>query len=179
MALQAPSSVLVDLRNFLSGWPLATSSKNRQDTESNEVVRTATNLLKNFPAAREAVLYFFCQVIDKAIELHFAEIKAQNAEPPASKKHLSDHHEAISLIHESLSSLIQWNPRGWAPAICTWSLKLLGQVSSYHARYIAPIADIREINSILPVSKCFFYAHLSLYSTFKCRYGWVVLLQKC
>lgn len=151
MALQHPSSVLIDLRNFLNGWPLATISKNRPDTETSEVVRTATNLLKNFPAAREAVLFFFCQVIDKAIELHFSEIQVQNADNPLNKKHLSDYHEAITLIHDSLSSLIQWNPRGWAPAICTWSLKLLGQVSSYHARYILPIADIREINSILPV----------------------------
>lgn len=153
MAVQAPSNVLVDLRNFLNGWPHATSSKNSPDTDSTEVVRTATNLLKNFPAAREAVLFFFCQVIDKAIELHFSEIQAQSADNPVSKKYLSDHHEAIGLINESLSSLINWNPRGWAPAICTWSLKLLGQVSSYHARYILPIADLREINSVLPVSK--------------------------
>lgn len=56
-------SILSDLRSFLSGvtgFSKAPSGRNQPDAD--QTVKTATNLLRHLPAAREAVLYFFCQV---------------------------------------------------------------------------------------------------------------------
>lgn len=140
---QTSGGVLVDLRNFLngvSGVPSSASGSSRgrgsNEVDTTEVVKTATSLLKNFPAAREAVLYYFCQVVDESINLHLIQNQAQNADNPAIKKKLTEKHDAVSLIEEALSSLIKWNPKGWAPIISTWSLRLLGQMSSYHSSHL-------------------------------------------
>jgi integrator complex subunit 5 len=144
-------SVLVDLRNFLNGLSGSPStSKNKTEVDSTEVVKTATNLLKNFPAAREAVLFYFCQVIDDSIKLHLTQSQAQNDNPAANKR-LADKEDAVALIHEALSSLIKWNPKGWAPIISTWSLRLLGQMSSYHASHLQLGRTDRGLNDTLQV----------------------------
>jgi integrator complex subunit 5 len=118
------------------------------------VVKTATNLLKNFPAAREAVLFYFCQVIDDSIKLHLTQAQAQN-DNPAAKKRLAEKEDAVALIHEALSSLIKWNPKGWAPIISTWSLRLLGQMSSYHAPHLQLGRADRGLNDTLQVMSNF------------------------
>jgi len=147
--MQSTSGVLVDLRNFLNGLSGSSSTvKNKTEVDSTEVVKTATNLLKNFPAAREAVLFYFCQVIDDSIKLHLTQTQNDN---PAAKKRLAEKEDAVALIHEALSSLIKWNPKGWAPIISTWSLRLLGQMSSYHASHIQLGRTDRGLNDTLQV----------------------------
>ncbi len=150
--MQAPVGVLNDLRNFLNGLSgLPTTSKSRTEVDSTEVVKTATNLLKNFPAAREAVLFYFCQVIDETIKLHLSQSQASN-DNSANKKRLVEKEDAVGLIHEALSSLIKWNPKGWAPIISTWSLRLLGQMSSYHAPHLQVGRTDRGLNDTLQVN---------------------------
>ncbi len=148
--------VLTDFRNFLSslaGPSASGSSKNRNNVEldTTEIVKTATSLLKNFPAAREAVLYYFCQVVDESIRLHFTQNSSQGPESASAKKRLTDKQDAVSLIHEALSSLIKWNAKGWAPIISTWSLRLLGQMSSYHAPHLQLGHSNHGLNETLQV----------------------------
>ena len=125
--------ILSDLKKFLSGQSVGgfqTLSKNRVEIDNVEIVKTATNLLKQLPASREAVLYYFCQVIDDSIKQHLTHLHIN--EVPANKKRRIDQ-SVIPMIQDSLSSLIVWNPKGWAPIISTWSLRLLGRMSSYHS----------------------------------------------
>ena len=148
------SEVLTDLRNFLGGLSGGQQPKNRNIESENliEVVKTATNLLKNFPASREAVLFYFCQVIDDSIKLHLiVQVQNQN-EQPSSKKRLEEKLDVVNLIHEALSSLIKWNPKGWAPIISNWSLRLLGQMSSYHAPHLQLSRAKHGLNDTLQVS---------------------------
>lgn len=152
--MQQPSGVLSDLRNFLSGLSGAQSSasKNKPGTDNvTEVIKTSTNLLRNFPAAREAVLYYYCQVIDESIKFHLTQTQSSN-DNPAVKKRLLDKEDAVGLIHEALSSLIKWNPKGWAPIISTWSLRLLGQMSSYHSPHLQIGRTDRGLNDTLQVN---------------------------
>lgn len=151
--MQAPAEVLNDLRSFLNGLSgLPSASKNRTEVDSTEVVKTATNLLKNFPAAREAVLYYFTQVIDESIKLHLSQSQTQN-DNPVAKKRLAEKQDAVGLIHEALSLLIKWNPKGWAPIISTWSLRLLGQMSSYHSPHLQFGRSDHGLNDTLQVTK--------------------------
>jgi len=146
------SEVLTDLRNFLGG--LSGGPPKNRNTESEnltEVVKTATNLLKNFPASREAVLFYFCQVIDDSIKLHLL-VQAQNQNEPSNKKRLEEKLDVVNLIHEALSSLIKWNPKGWAPIISNWSLRLLGQMSSYHTPHLQLSRAKHGLNDTLQVS---------------------------
>lgn len=155
MEMQTSVGVLNDLRSFLNGLSgIPSNPKGRTELDSTDVVKTATNLLKNFPAAREAVLYYFCQVIDESIKLHLSQTQSQN-DNPAAKKRLADKEDAVALIHEALSSLIKWNPKGWAPIISTWSLRLLGQMSSYHAPHMQVGRSERGLNDTLQVGFSF------------------------
>ena len=150
--MQAPLGVMTDLRTFLNGLSgLPSTSKSRTEVDSTEVVKTATNLLKNFPAAREAVLFYFCQVIDESIKLHLSQSQAQSDNQTA-KKRLVEKEDAVALIHEALSSLIKWNPKGWAPIISTWSLRLLGRMSSYHTPHLQVSRSERGLNDTLQVN---------------------------
>ena len=158
------SEVLIDLRTFLGGLSSSQhpASKNRTTESENlvEIVKTATNLLRNFPASREAVLFYFCQVIDESIKSHLIAQQAQNqSEQPANKKRLEEKSDVVPLIQEALSSLIKWNPKGWAPIISNWSLRLLGQMSSYHTPHLQLIRAKHGLNDTLQVNILLLFIH--------------------
>ena len=139
---QTTAGILVDLKKFLKSL-----SKNRVEID-NSTVGTATNLLKSLPASREAVLFYFCQVINESIKKYLSQ---PFNESPSIKKS-SEREESITLICDCLSSLIVWNPKGWAPIISSWSLRLLGQMSSYHSSELRMDHINSGLNDTLQVS---------------------------
>jgi len=149
---QANCGILGDLKKFLTGVSISGFQglpKNRVDIDNIEIVQTATHLLKQLPASREAVLYFFCQVIDDSIKQHLSHLTTNDV--AAAKKRATER-DVIPLIQESLSSLIIWNPKGWAPIISTWSLRLLGRMSSYHSPQLRMNRLDSGLNDTLQVS---------------------------
>lgn len=149
------SNVLGDLKNFLlrvTG--VQTPSRNLGDPElCSEIVNIASTLLTRFPAAREAILFYFCQVVDDSVSLHFLQLISQG-DNLTNKKWVVDQGTALDCIHKALSLLVHWNSKGWAPIISTWSLKLLGQLSSYHAPRLEEMHVPHILADILQVLKC-------------------------
>jgi Integrator complex subunit 5 N-terminus len=64
-----PQDLMQELRNFLSG--------SRVGPKANhvELTRTALNLLKSLPAARYAVLEYFCTVLDISVARYVSQLE--------------------------------------------------------------------------------------------------------
>lgn len=117
----SPQDILAEVRKFLSG---AVRSHN---TNTLDVTRTALSLLQNVPAARDAVLEYFCNVFFVAVSKYVRQIE--------TNQNLAICEESlIAEIHSVLSSFINGNPEAWAPIISAWSLELLGKLSSDYSK---------------------------------------------
>ncbi|KAG5330161.1 INT5 protein, partial [Acromyrmex heyeri] len=121
-ATLSPQDILTEVRKFISGAIRPAHSTNTQD-----VTRTALSLLKNVPAAREAVLEYFCNVFFVAVTKYVRQIESnQNISIPEES--------IIAEIHAILSNFVNGNPEAWAPIISAWSLDLLGKLSSDYSK---------------------------------------------
>ncbi|KYM94915.1 Integrator complex subunit 5 [Cyphomyrmex costatus] len=121
-ATLSPQEILSEVRKFISGAVRPTHNTNTQD-----VTRTALSLLKNVPAAREAVLEYFCNVFFVAVTKYVRQIESnQNISIPEEN--------IITEIHAILSNFVNGNPEAWAPIISAWSLDLLGKLSSDYSK---------------------------------------------
>ncbi|XP_022918107.2 integrator complex subunit 5 [Onthophagus taurus] len=115
-----------DFRNFIRG-ATKTGKCNPLD-----LTKIALSLLRNLPASRDAVLMHFSSVFDRAAENYIVateqEITTGKLPPP------SEIDEAIvSEIHTVLCNFVSGNAEAWAPIISTWSLDLLGRISTKYA----------------------------------------------
>ncbi|KAG9432056.1 integrator complex subunit 5 isoform X1 [Apis mellifera carnica] len=118
----SPQDILAEVRKFISGAVRPTHS-----TSTLDVTRTALSLLRNVPAARDAVLEYFCNVFFVAVTKYVRQIE--------TNQNLAICEETIiAEIHNVLSSFINGNPEAWAPIISAWSLELLGKLSSDYAK---------------------------------------------
>ncbi|XP_076653027.1 integrator complex subunit 5 omd [Halictus rubicundus] len=118
----SPQDILAEVRKFISGAVRPTHS-----TSTLDVTRTALSLLRNVPAARDAVLEYFCNVFFVAVTKHVRQIE--------TNQNLAICEESIiAEIHTVLSGFINGNPEAWAPIISAWSLELLGKLSSDYAK---------------------------------------------
>lgn len=126
MQPQAEKDILSELTNFING---ATQTVK---TNPLDLSKTALNLLKTLPTAREAILEYFCTVFDVAVKNYIICIETEIAtgEMPQT---CSREEATVSEIHSVLCNFIQNNPQAWAPIISTWSLELLGELSSKYA----------------------------------------------
>lgn len=70
MTTLSPQDILTEVRKFISGAVRSSHSTNTQD-----VTRTALSLLKNVPAARDAVLEYFCNVFFVAVTKYVRQIE--------------------------------------------------------------------------------------------------------
>lgn len=68
----SPQDILVEVRKFISGAVRPSHSTNTQD-----VTRTALSLLKNVPAARDAVLEYFCNVFSIVVTKYVRHIEVR------------------------------------------------------------------------------------------------------
>lgn len=119
----SPQDVLAEVRKFISG----AVSRSSHNANTQDVTRTALVLLKNVPAARDAVLEYFCNVFFAAVSKYVRQIET-NQNIPIPEESI------IMEIHTVLSSFINGNPEAWAPIISAWSLDLLGKVSSDYSK---------------------------------------------
>ncbi|XP_069703249.1 integrator complex subunit 5 isoform X2 [Periplaneta americana] len=121
-----PQDLMSDLRTFVAG------ATRPVKTNPLELARTALSILKTLPAARDAVLEYFCTLFDSAVSKYVTQIETDiclNSGSPSS-----GHEDAtIVEIHVVLCSFVSSNPKAWAPIISTWSLELLGELSSRYA----------------------------------------------
>lgn len=114
-----------ELRNFLSGTQRATAKSNHV-----ELTKTALTLLKSLPAARDAVLEYFCTVMDMSVSRYVSQLETDREQSTSTA---FPEETTISEIHSTLSTFVSSNPEAWAPIISTWSLELLGELSSRYA----------------------------------------------
>ncbi|CAL1679213.1 unnamed protein product [Lasius platythorax] len=119
----SPQDILAEVRKFISG----AVSRPSHSANTQDVTRTALFLLKNVPAARDAVLEYFCSVFFAAVSKYVRQIET-NQNLPIPEESI------IAEIHAVLSSFINGNPEAWAPIISAWSLDLLGKVSSDYSK---------------------------------------------
>ncbi|KAK4875105.1 hypothetical protein RN001_011527 [Aquatica leii] len=120
------TDVLLELKSFIGG-ATQTTKYNHFD-----LTKAALSLLKTLPAARDAVLEYFCVVFNTATQNFIVRIETEIATgqlPPVSE----DDEAIISEIHTVICSLVSLNAEAWAPIISTWSLELLGELSTRYA----------------------------------------------
>ncbi|KAK0086015.1 hypothetical protein PV325_004038 [Microctonus aethiopoides] len=122
----SPEEILVEVRKFIPE-----SVKKCQRTNTHEVTKGALTLLKNLPAAREAVLEYLRKVFFLAVNRQIRHIEVQPNTPIPD-----DHVMNMTLpgIHTALVDIVNGNTRVWAPLIASWSLDLLGKLSWHYAK---------------------------------------------
>lgn len=66
----SPQDILVEVRKFISG-----AVRPSHSTSTLDVTRTALTLLRNVPAARDAVLEYFCNVFFIAVTKYVRQLE--------------------------------------------------------------------------------------------------------
>jgi integrator complex subunit 5 len=97
-----------------------------------DLTKTALRLLKNIPAARAALFEYFSNVFGEAASYYIQAIETEikTGELPTT----SETDEAVvSEIHLVLIGFVADNATAWAPIVSTWSLDLLGEISTKFA----------------------------------------------
>ncbi|XP_045764485.1 integrator complex subunit 5 [Maniola jurtina] len=118
MNIQNKSTALsADLNSFIYG----VSRRNFQNAP--DLTKIGISLLKNFPAARDAVLEYFAMVFRDAVNVS---INQADYEPDASN---NGSLESVSMIGPELSSLGE----SWAPFIAPWCINLIMDIATEKA----------------------------------------------
>ncbi|CAB3244252.1 unnamed protein product [Arctia plantaginis] len=114
MNSQNKSTVLsADLNNFIYG----VSRRNAQNAP--DLTKTGVNLLKNFPAARDAVLEYFAMVFHDAVNMSISQSEYEADMGNGSL-------ESVNMIGPELCSLGQ----AWAPFIAPWCINLIMDIAT-------------------------------------------------
>lgn len=133
-------NILAELNAFVTGATQAST------LHSLDLSKNAIFLLKNVPAARDAILEYFCNLFDNAVGNYITRIETEIAtgEMPETS---SKEETTIAEIHMVLCNFVSQNPEAWASVISTWSLELLGELSTkYVGRAHVPVsAGLNEI----------------------------------
>lgn len=115
-----PDVVLQQLQVFLSGATRIAKVKNA------EVAQAAIILLKSTEAARDAALEHAYNLFDESVNT-FLKLDLEDR----TSENLND--SIVQDVHKVLSEYVEKEPETWAPVISTWSLDLLGYLSSKYA----------------------------------------------
>lgn len=107
------AALSTDLNNFIQG----VSRRNTQNAP--DLTKTGINLLKNFPAARDAVLEYFAMVFHDAVNVS---ISQSDYEADIGNGSL----ESVSMIGPELCNLGQ----SWAPFIAPWCISLIMDIAT-------------------------------------------------
>lgn len=132
--------ILSELNSFITG-----AAQTFKSTPL-DLSKNALFLLKNLPPARDAILEYFCNLFDIAVSNYIKRIETEIA--TGEMPELSSKEETtVAEIHMVLCNFVNQNPQSWAPVISTWSLELLGEISSkYAGRAHVPVsAGLNEI----------------------------------
>ncbi|XP_044754363.1 integrator complex subunit 5 [Coccinella septempunctata] len=94
-----------------------------------ELTKTALCLLKTLPSIRGSVFEYFSKIFTLASSRYIVgienEIKTGQVPTPSETDET-----IVSEIHSFMVNLICDSPESWSPIISTWSLELLGEISS-------------------------------------------------
>ncbi|XP_066144042.1 integrator complex subunit 5 isoform X1 [Euwallacea fornicatus] len=129
--------LLNELRTFIKG------TRKKEKQISVELTKTALILLRKLPSSREAIFEYFCTVFDAAASNYIEAIETEintgkPSNPPESDELI------VSDIHAALVTLISENTISWAPTISTWSLELLGEISTKYSRRAHITSNLNE-----------------------------------
>ncbi|XP_074653941.1 integrator complex subunit 5-like isoform X2 [Tubulanus polymorphus] len=160
-----PREILAHVRKFVSG---AGSNQKGQLKNNEDLAKSAIFLLQTLPSARFAVLEHLCSVFDQAVQAHILRIKRANAFPGSNESLDSIIHD----VHRVLLKFIKCNPEAWSPIISTWSLKLLGMISSKNSNRAGIVAAQKKNLSNLNES-------LQLWMTCKATMALVEISTEC
>ncbi|RVE46614.1 hypothetical protein evm_008747 [Chilo suppressalis] len=108
------TSLSADLNNFIYG----VSRRNSQNAP--ELTKIGINLLKNFPAARDAVLEYFAMVFHDAVNVSLNQTEYE------ADINVNGSLESVSMIGPELCSL---GP-SWAPFIAPWCISLIMDIAT-------------------------------------------------
>ncbi|ESO83763.1 hypothetical protein LOTGIDRAFT_236428 [Lottia gigantea] len=135
-----PKDILNEVNNFLHG------ARRDEKVASESLAKSALCLLRSMPAARHAVLEHFCNVFNEAVRRHLSELDQQGSSTMTTEE--GDNLETIlNDIVGVLLSFIKTNPDAWAPIISSWSLELLGHLSSKYSekRVLVHVNSLNEV----------------------------------
>lgn len=134
--------LLNELKTFIAG----TRKQDKQN--SVELNKTALILLRKLPACRSAIFEYLCKVFDTAAYNYIQALEvskshkvfwffSQNFQTEINTGKLPTPPETdeviVAEVHAALNALITENSIAWAPTISTWSLELLGEISTRYS----------------------------------------------
>ncbi|XP_061378023.1 integrator complex subunit 5 isoform X2 [Danaus plexippus] len=129
MSNQNKATLSVDLNSFIYG----VSRRNFQNAP--ELTKIGIGLLKNFPAARDAVLEYFAMVFHDAVNISLN----QEYEPDSNN---NGSLESVSMIGPELCNLGE----SWAPFIAPWCINLIMDIATEKANL--PNATLQNTDPI-------------------------------
>uniref|UniRef100_A0A8C4WV32 Integrator complex subunit 5 n=1 Tax=Eptatretus burgeri TaxID=7764 RepID=A0A8C4WV32_EPTBU len=105
------------------------------------VYRCALLLLRYLPAARHAVLEHLCGIFDEYVGYHVVEL----GEGPGTLCTSLD--DVLQEAHDTLSTFVRTNAHAWAPLVSSWSVELMGRLSSKYAGRpgVPPATSLNEL----------------------------------
>lgn len=113
--------MLKNIHAFIKG-----ANRDNHKLTLEEHAQCALELLQTVPATRPATLEYLCHVFDESVNSYLFEMEGKGTTGNKIE-------EVISETHQVLKRFIDKNPKGWAPIISTWSIELLGRISSNYA----------------------------------------------
>lgn len=151
--MMTPSAVVrnipqQDLLNELKTFIAGTHKQDKQN--SVELNKTALILLRKLPACRSAIFEYLCKVFDTAAYNYIQALEvsilgkakgflvcSHNFQTEINTGKLPIPPETdeviVAEVHTALNTLITENSIAWAPTISTWSLELLGEISTRYS----------------------------------------------
>ncbi|XP_045475302.1 integrator complex subunit 5 [Harmonia axyridis] len=94
-----------------------------------ELTKSALYLLKALPSVRGSLFEYFSKIFTLAASKYIIGIENEINTGQVSTPSEVDE-TVVSEIHSSMVNLISEAPQAWSPIISTWSLELLGEISS-------------------------------------------------
>ncbi|KAK7480320.1 hypothetical protein BaRGS_00028488, partial [Batillaria attramentaria] len=141
-ASATPQDILHEVNVFLQG---ATCQRK---VPVDHLAQSALFLLQKMPAARDAILEHFCNVFDDAAGVYIRQIDAGQKQEKMSESN-PNQYAVLQEVTGVLLNFINTNPEAWAPIVSSWSLTLLGQISSKYSAHQSMITLSNSLNELL------------------------------
>lgn len=126
MTTESAQKIYSEFFDFLRG------TKNVNSESLIETTKISLSLIKTLPTTRVADFFYFNEIFINSASIYIDGIEN---EAKTGKVSIPSEIEetVISDIHSMLLSLISKHPTSWAPIVSTWSLEILGEISTRFA----------------------------------------------
>nr|XP_020653120.1 integrator complex subunit 5 [Pogona vitticeps] len=133
-----------EIKAFLSGVDPVHGNK----LTIKEHARCAILLLRNLPPARGAVLDHLRGVFDEYVCTYLMDLESSENGMGSIRSQGPNLDDVVQEIQAVLSDFVRMDPKAWAALVSTWSIDLMGQLSSkYAGRHGVPHAS--SLNELL------------------------------